>query len=58
MSADTAKESDMSTPEKDPGVKLVAYPKIIFMWPTWLVALAGAVFLTFVGEEGNTGLLS
>ena len=48
----------MSTDNKgDEGVFLVSYPKIIFMWPAWLIAIAGAVFLTFVGAEGNLAVV-
>ena len=32
----------------------MAYPKIIFMWPTWLIALAAAIFLTVVGDQANS----
>ena len=56
MSKD-AKEQGMSTSPKEQSVKLVAYPKIIFMWPTWLIAMAGAVFLSFVGAEGDSALV-
>lgn len=40
----------------DNGIILVPYPKIIFMWPTWVIALAGAVFLSFTGPEGNAAI--
>ncbi|MBX3439342.1 MAG: hypothetical protein KF861_17780 [Planctomycetaceae bacterium] len=48
----------MSTDKQsDRGIMLVSYPKIIFMWPVWLVALAGAIFLSFVGAEGGTAVV-
>lgn len=48
---------DMSTDQRaDEGVILVSYPKIIFMWPVWVISIAGAIFLSFVGAEGGTGL--
>ena len=48
----------MSTGKKsEESVILVSYPKIIFMWPAWLIAIAGAIFLTFVGAQGNTAVV-
>jgi hypothetical protein len=47
----------MSTEKKgDQGIILISYPKIIYMWPSWLIAIAGALFLTFAGSEGNAAL--
>lgn len=57
MSSSLKKETGMSTPKKEQSVKLVSYPKIIFMWPTWLIGLAGAVFLSFFGAEGETAIV-
>ncbi len=54
----TPKEAMMSKGNKsEEGVILVAYPKIIFMWPAWAVAIAGAFFLSFVGAEGNIAVV-
>lgn len=54
MSSETANSSDSTgTSTSDESVRLVAYPKIIFMWPTWLIALAAALFLSiFSHAEG------
>ena len=57
MSTDQpARESgNMSNANKPEGILLVAYPKIIFMWPTWLIAIAGAIFLSFFDPNGDVG---
>lgn len=47
----------MSTVRKEEGITLVAYPKIIFMWPSWLIAMAAAVFLSFVGEQASSAIV-
>lgn len=48
----------MSTEKKgDEGIILVSYPKIVFMWPAWVIAIAGAIFLSFVGAEGGTAVV-
>lgn len=55
MSAETAQAAGTSgkaTPIES--VTLVSYPKIIFMWPSWLIALAAAIFLSVVGDQSNS----
>jgi hypothetical protein len=55
MSTETAQAAGAtSKPRPIESVTLVAYPKIIFMWPTWLIALAAAIFLTVVGDRANS----
>lgn len=44
-----------SKSKREEQVRLVSYPKIIFMWPIWLVALAAALFLVFVDPTGKAG---
>jgi hypothetical protein len=47
----------MSTERKgEQGIILISYPKIIYMWPSWLIAIAGALFLTFAGSESNAAV--
>jgi hypothetical protein len=55
MSAETAQAAGAtSKPKPIESVTLVAHPKIIFMWPTWLIALAAAIFLSVVGDQANS----
>jgi hypothetical protein len=35
-------------------IKLIPYPKIVFLYPTWLAALAAAVYLSFSHEPVNS----
>lgn len=60
MSTDSAQAAGATAkpkPRKQESVTLVAYPKIIFMWPTWLIALAAAVFLSFAGDQQNSTIV-
>jgi hypothetical protein len=55
MSAETVTPAEKrNAPAKTESVTLVSYPKIIFLWPSWLIALAAAIFLSVVGDEGNS----
>ncbi len=48
----------MPESKKDPtGIILVSYPKIIFMWPAWFIAIAAAVLLSFAGLEGSMAVI-
>lgn len=60
MSTDSAQAAGAAAkpkPRTQESVTLVAYPKIIFMWPSWLIALAAAVFLSFVGDQQNSAIV-
>ena len=55
MSTDITKETGkMSALKKSDGIKLVSYPKIIFMWPTWLIAIAGARLSVVLGDPAGS----
>lgn len=47
----------MKTKAKPEGIRLVAYPKIIFMWPSFLIALAAAIFLSIAGPDGGSAIV-
>lgn len=39
----------------DKGVILISYPKIVFLYPAWLVSIAAGIFLYLFGKEGEAG---
>ena len=53
--SETKKKSDAKDAHADVApnkVILVSYPKIVFMYPTFLASLIVAIYLSFVGDEG------
>lgn len=36
-------------------IYLISYPKIVFLYPTLLVSIAAAIFMTFTGESAHIG---
>ncbi len=36
------------------GVILISYPKIVFLWPTWLVAIAAGLTMRLTGDAQST----
>ncbi|WP_417390866.1 hypothetical protein [Gimesia sp.] len=36
-------------------IYLISYPKIVFLYPTLLVSIAAAIFMTFAGESAHLG---
>ncbi len=45
----------MSKPDPtERGVILISYPKIVFLWPTWLVAIAAGIVMRMTGDTLST----
>ncbi|MEQ9071192.1 MAG: hypothetical protein RLO18_30940, partial [Gimesia chilikensis] len=36
-------------------IYLISYPKIVFLYPTLIVSIAAAIFMTFAGESAYVG---
>ncbi len=56
----SAKQETEAMPNENQGnegVILVSYPKIIFMWPAWFIAIAAAILLSFAGLEGSMAII-
>ena len=47
---DTGSESNAA----NRSVILISYPKIVFLWPSWIVALLGGIVMQFMAEPGST----
>jgi hypothetical protein len=40
-------------PAVDKGVILISYPKIVFLYPSWLVSIVAAIYLSLFGHEAD-----
>lgn len=40
-------------PGGDKGVILVSYPKIVFLYPAWLISITAGIYLSLFGNEGS-----
>ena len=49
----TAEKSESSEPKGPPSVYLVSYPKIVFLYPTVLAAIFGAIFMWLNGYDAS-----
>lgn len=48
-------ESVANAPASEKGVILIPYPKIVFLWPAWVVSIVAAIWLFFFGNEAGGG---
>lgn len=57
MTDDTnlSKESGTQKEFSQDSIYLISYPKIVFLYPTLLVAIAAAIYMTFAGESAHIG---
>ena len=53
-----ATESGQQMPEKDKRILLVPYPKIVFLYPTFIVSLVNAVLFMFIKTQADSGDVS
>ena len=49
-------EAVAKTPEVDKGVVLISYPKVVFLWPAWVVSIVAGLYLLLFGKEGGPDL--
>lgn len=54
MSENTPSQAIKSEQEK--GVILISYPKIVFMWPSWLVSIICGIMMTFVSLDSPSAI--
>lgn len=47
--------NEHNQPAQDKGVILISYPKIVFMWPSWVVSIFCAFYMWFSPELTNQG---
>lgn len=50
MSTENAASASSNADSDVERIILVSYPKIVFLWPSWLVALIAALYMTFSGQ--------
>ncbi|MEC9091248.1 MAG: hypothetical protein VX438_00985 [Planctomycetota bacterium] len=56
--ADSAKLSTENSSELEHRILLVPYPKIVFLYPTFIVSLLNAILLAFINSHADTGEIS
>ncbi|MFG0333008.1 MAG: hypothetical protein ACF8TS_06550 [Maioricimonas sp. JB049] len=57
MSEETTAPTERAapTPKQVDSVILRSYPKIVFLWPSFIVSLVAGIFMLFAGAAENTG---
>ncbi|HCO25146.1 MAG: hypothetical protein CME31_01985 [Gimesia sp.] len=53
--ANLSKESGTHNEFSQDSIYLISYPKIVFLYPTLLVSIAAAIYMTFAGESAHIG---
>ncbi|QDT81520.1 hypothetical protein Mal35_50020 [Gimesia maris] len=53
--ANMSKESGTHNEFSQDSIYLISYPKIVFLYPTLLVSIAAAIYMTFAGESAHIG---
>jgi len=48
-------EAVARAPVVDKGIILISYPKIIFMYPSWIVSILAGIYLLLFGKEADAG---
>ncbi|MEW4488486.1 hypothetical protein AB1L42_10420 [Thalassoglobus sp. JC818] len=56
--ANAPKEPKQPVDPQDSGVILISYPKIVFMWPSWVLSIICGIYMVFAKDLTGTGAIN